>query len=310
MRLTILFLIASACFANTRIVDTITNPNHVAVTHVSLFTGTLTITGPFLTTAAGGVTYSGVYKEDFPIVNGALDVTLVPNDALSPAGTSYGAKYTSRNGVTRFEYWIVPTSGSTLKIPDVKVSTIPTPTLTLLLSQLYSSSCITGYVIGFNGTAFTCVAQTGGGAIANIHTTFSAASSVAMTVSGGSTLAAMPACFNTGVSPTRRIEPDHIEITDANTITVFFSGTYTGYCNVNVGSSSSTNTHATFSAASSVAVDLTGVSNASIDPGCWNTSVSPARLFEPDHVELTDSNTVTIFFSGTYTGYCNVNTGS
>lgn len=158
MRLALTFLIASTCFgAGTRILDTITNPDHVAVTNVSLFNGTLTITGPFLTTAAGGVTYSGVYKKDFPIVSGALDVTLVPNDALSPAGTSYGVTYLSRNGVRRFEYWIVPTSGSPLKIPDVKVSSVPTPNLSVSVVQLDASTCAKGGILASDASHFGCL---------------------------------------------------------------------------------------------------------------------------------------------------------
>lgn len=75
------------------------------------------------------------------------------------------------------------------------------------------------------------------------------------------------------------------------------------------GGGSSPNAHVTFTNAASVNATVTGASANAIVM-CWDTTVSPSRVFLPDHVTVPDANTVAIFFVPNATGYCNVSTGS
>ncbi len=77
-----------------------------------------------------------------------------------------------------------------------------------------------------------------------------------------------------------------------------------------MGSAGTTsNTHTTFSNVASVAITLIGASDKAVFD-CWDTSGSPARWFLPDHVSVTDADTVTAYFIPNATGYCNVSIGS
>ncbi len=75
------------------------------------------------------------------------------------------------------------------------------------------------------------------------------------------------------------------------------------------GGGSSPNVHVVFASAASAAATVTGVSNHSVYD-CYDTTVSPPQWFVPDHVQVTDANTLTLFFVPNATGYCNVSTGS
>src|SRR5579863_4489858 len=84
------------------------------------YTGTLFITwdafqgGDFSNIATANVT--------LPIVNGVLNVSLVPTTTAS-AGAQYNVTY-NQNGVNQFtQVWAVPPSSTVLRIRDVLVST-------------------------------------------------------------------------------------------------------------------------------------------------------------------------------------------
>lgn len=147
--LAVIICLCLACgpaMAGTRILDTLYYPDGTlanGTAEISLFT-------PFVT--PGNVPIAAG-KQTITITNGVVDVTLEPNDTGLPAGTSYTVRFYLGRG-TYLQHWIVPTSASALKIKDVAVSTIPTPALTIALSQLSTSGAAKGDLIAF-GTSWT-----------------------------------------------------------------------------------------------------------------------------------------------------------
>ena len=99
-----------------------------------LATGTIT-----LTVTAAFSTPGGARVEQVPVTvqirNGAFCAALEPNDTGAPAKTSYKAHYQLDGAAPRDEYWLVPTSGTTLGVKDVAASRVA-PDLTVLLAQL------------------------------------------------------------------------------------------------------------------------------------------------------------------------------
>jgi hypothetical protein len=145
-RLLVLFLVLPAGLAaGTRIQDTVKYPDGTPASgraEVTLFTSFFT----------PGNEPIGAGKQTVTITNGVVDITLEPNDTATPSGTSYAVRFFLTRG-TYFQYWVVPTSATPLKIKDVAVTTIPTPALTVALSQLSSLGALKGDVIAF-GTAW------------------------------------------------------------------------------------------------------------------------------------------------------------
>jgi len=142
--LPILVLVPAWALAGTRILDTIKYPDGALASgkgDISLFT-------PFITAGNEPI---GAGKQTVTITNGVIDVTLEPNDTATPSGTSYAVRFYLSRG-TYLQYWVVPTSASSLKIKDVAVSTIPTPALTIALSQLSGLGAAKGDLIAFGTT--------------------------------------------------------------------------------------------------------------------------------------------------------------
>ncbi len=114
---TIILLPCLALAAGTRILDTLKYPDGTLASgkaEISLFT-------PFITTGNEPI---GAGKQTITITNGVLDITLEPNDTATPAGTSYAVRFYLSRG-TYLQYWVVPTSASTLKVKDVAIIGIP-----------------------------------------------------------------------------------------------------------------------------------------------------------------------------------------
>lgn len=128
MRLLLALLFAWPLFAaRTVISDTIYNADGTKPS------GSVTITwGEF--TTAGGDSIRGD-QITVAVKAGAFRVELEPNNGASPSGTSYAVRY-FLGRTSRLEHWVVPVSATAVKIKDVWVSTVPTPAVTVLLSQL------------------------------------------------------------------------------------------------------------------------------------------------------------------------------
>ncbi len=105
--------VATAQPALTTIQDTLYRANGTR------FSGTMFITWDSF--QAGDTSNIATSNLTLPIVNGALNVQLVPTTTASP-GAQYHVKYNS-NGINQFsEVWAVPPSALPLRVRDVRVS--------------------------------------------------------------------------------------------------------------------------------------------------------------------------------------------
>jgi len=84
------------------------------------------------------------WEQAYTIASGAISLDLEPNDTATPAGTSYLVRFTPANGVAWTERWIIPTSASPLKVHQVRVQTVPSPSLTVQPSQILGGGASDG----------------------------------------------------------------------------------------------------------------------------------------------------------------------
>jgi hypothetical protein len=92
---------------------------------------------------------------------GAVSVTLYRTDTISPAGTSYAARFQPTAGPAWAETWVV--SDGDTKLYQIRATTVPTPTVMVQPSQITQAAATTGQCLKWSGTAWvpgTC----GGGA--------------------------------------------------------------------------------------------------------------------------------------------------
>jgi hypothetical protein len=115
------------CPPKTTVADTLYNADG------SPAAGRVTISWPTFhagacTVIAGQVTVT--------VTNGALSVQLYPNDAATPAGTSYRVSYALRSGRVSTEYWVVPASATPVALATVRSPTVPVPALVVSQAQV------------------------------------------------------------------------------------------------------------------------------------------------------------------------------
>ena len=139
IRICALFLPA-LCVAGTLIQDTI-----YTSFPPQAFEGRVTISGPAMTTSEGKMISR--WTRDFQISGGQFQVELEPNDTAVPSGTSYYVVYRPKSGMAWSEYWVVPTSGTPLKIAGVRVSQPPAPQMTIQPSQILAGGASDGQAL-------------------------------------------------------------------------------------------------------------------------------------------------------------------
>lgn len=94
---------------------------------------------------------------------GAFAATLYTNDSITPAGTSYSARFQPSQGPSWAETWTV--SAGDTKLYQIRATTVPTPTTTFTAGQLAlaagrilygnSSGVATSLAVGTNGHYLT-----------------------------------------------------------------------------------------------------------------------------------------------------------
>ena len=84
---------------------------------------------------------------DVRIVQGLLNVELVPNENATPTGTSYQVSYLLDNGSRFFETWVVPESPTPVTVSQVRVTQPPPPGSVIAQSQ------VTGLVAALSSKA-------------------------------------------------------------------------------------------------------------------------------------------------------------
>jgi len=152
-RLAWLLLLALPAMGGTRIRDTV----YYAVNGEKA-AGQVTITWPSFKSGSRTVVAG---RRVIQLSAGVLSVDLEPNDAAIPAGTSYTVTYQLSEGSRSTEWWVVPTSAGVKTISDVRVTTVPTPGMTVNLTQISQSGAETGQIVGWNRTAWQPVASSG-----------------------------------------------------------------------------------------------------------------------------------------------------
>lgn len=111
------------------------------------------------------------------LTNGQLSVELYPNDAATPAGTSYRVTYYLKSGRISTEYWVVPASNTPVNLAVVRASSVPFPAVMFGQAQIINligdlarkielpTPCPTGKFLQASGTAnppqVDCVDGTG-----------------------------------------------------------------------------------------------------------------------------------------------------
>lgn len=156
MKICTLFLCALPAFCG---LTSITGPLYTPAG--DLFGGTITVSlnnpasaqplynsdGRTLTGFATRVTVSG----------GALTLSLEANDAITPAGTSYTARFqpdSATGGGGWAETWVVPTSGSAVQVYALRSTTVPIPSTLFSPSQLTSGGATAGQFLKYSGTSW------------------------------------------------------------------------------------------------------------------------------------------------------------
>jgi len=146
-------LLAILCLAAVNMLAAATEIRDTIYTGFSgvLFAGRMTIDAPTMTTADGRTVQR--WQQTYTITAGVISVDLEPNSTATPAGTSYYVVYRPTSGLAWSERWVVTVSATPLKVSDVRVTTIPTPTVTFPLTQLSPVGAVKGDLIGF-GTSW------------------------------------------------------------------------------------------------------------------------------------------------------------
>jgi hypothetical protein len=157
----VLLLAGAAAKAGTRIQDMLYRADG------SPAGGKIYITGQKMQSSGKTVVVSTVIAV---VSNGVVDITLEPNDAASPSGTSYKARYYLSDGTAYEETWVVPTSQTPVKVADIRTATTPLPGYTISLPQLAQGGASTGQCLTWTGTSWqpgTC-AEGAGGAVTSV----------------------------------------------------------------------------------------------------------------------------------------------
>lgn len=162
------FAAHAQCPPQTVVADTIHNADG------SLAEGRVIIAWP---TFQAGACQVVAGQASVTITAGALSVPLFPNDAATPAGTSYRVTYHLKSGRVTTEYWVVPASGSPVTLAIVRSPSVPVPTVMVSQAQVTNlvaelagklelpAACPSGKFLQSNGAAMqpqvACVDGTG-----------------------------------------------------------------------------------------------------------------------------------------------------
>lgn len=115
----------------------------------------------YSTTSLGGWQYIlcvGVTGSDCSATTaaGVVTIPLFANSTITPAGTSYTARYQPAKGAAWSETWVVTPSTTTLLA--VRSTTVPTPATTISPQQISSGGATTGQCLRWSGSAWYATA--------------------------------------------------------------------------------------------------------------------------------------------------------
>jgi hypothetical protein len=133
-------LLALAGLAHAQAPATTTVEGTVYLANGSPGAGTLEVSWPAFTTAAGQAVVAGRTTVSISS-SGVLSVALAPNVGASPAGLYYTAIYNMSDGATSTEYWVVPTT-SPAALGSVRAQVMPAAQAVQSVSKAYVDESI------------------------------------------------------------------------------------------------------------------------------------------------------------------------
>jgi hypothetical protein len=123
--------------------------------------GTIVVSWPAFTTAAGQAIAAGNTSVTLG-PNGALLLALTPNAGATPTGTYYTAVLHLDDGTTSQQYWVVPTSATPVILATIENQVLPTSVAMQTASRAYVDAEIAQVQAGGTQTDTTYVPTTGG----------------------------------------------------------------------------------------------------------------------------------------------------
>lgn len=107
---------------------------------------------------------------DTVVAAGVVSIALVPTAGSTPAGCSYAAVMTPQRGQVSTETWTVPGTGP-VTLADIRASVLPTPSATVVYTQLSQGAATNGQCLVFStssGTWGPASCATGGTGITSL----------------------------------------------------------------------------------------------------------------------------------------------
>ncbi|HEX5283551.1 MAG TPA: hypothetical protein VFW30_05485 [Bryocella sp.] len=121
--------------------------------------GTVLVSWPTFTTAAGQAVAAGNTSAAIG-PNGALSLTLTPNANATPTGTYYTAVLHLDDGTTSQQYWVVPVSATAVTLAAIENQVLPSSVAMQTASRAYVDAKIAA--VSGTGTTGSYVPTTGG----------------------------------------------------------------------------------------------------------------------------------------------------
>jgi trimeric autotransporter adhesin len=147
---------AAAQVATTTIQDTVYEADGTPAS------GTVVVTWPTFTTAAGQAVAAGNTSATIG-PNGALSLALTPNANATPTGTYYTAVLHLADGTTSQQYWVVPVSSTPVTLAAIENQVLPTSVAMQVATRAYVNAAIAAVSTGGGtGTTGSYVPITGG----------------------------------------------------------------------------------------------------------------------------------------------------
>lgn len=144
---------AQGSVALTTVADTVYSANGAAAQ------GSVVVSWSAFTTAGGAAVAAGSTAATLS-ATGGLQVALAPNTGAVPTGSYYTAVFHLSDGTTSRQYWVVPVSGTAVKLSAVENQVLPTAVAMQTVSKSYVDQAIAAAVQ--SGVTPTGAAATGG----------------------------------------------------------------------------------------------------------------------------------------------------
>lgn len=157
---TVMITLLGACYRAAAQVATTTIQDTVYRADGTPASGTVVVSWPAFTTAAGQAVAAGNTSVTLG-PNGALTLALTANVGATPDGSYYTAVLHLDDGTTSQQYWVVPVSGTPVTLSTIESEVLPTSVAMQTASRAFVQSAIAQAQLG--GTTGTTFVPTTGG---------------------------------------------------------------------------------------------------------------------------------------------------